>query len=106
MAETLKHLSENARNLAEGSEISDEELSRIWSNLTTPETNEQFKASAAAASEHMLPEMMPLIQNMMQSLLSKDILYPALKDLIVKVSCHSKVTYLNLISLFFLIAVP
>ncbi|RWS04121.1 peroxisomal biogenesis factor 19-like isoform X1 [Dinothrombium tinctorium] len=74
LSETLKNLTENAKSLAENTDISDEELQKIWMNLK----------ESGATEGSAFPDMLPLVTNMMQSLLSKDILHPALKDLTVK----------------------
>jgi len=87
--ETLQNLVQSAQNIATDSEVSDDELARIWSSLgmqgANPEAGNQlppdfgrlFSGEAAGGG----PEFMHLITNMMQNFLSKELLYPALKDL-------------------------
>jgi hypothetical protein len=41
-------------------------------------------------------DLLPFMQQMMQSLLSKDILYPALKDIVDKVFCSIECSYCTL----------
>lgn len=84
MSSTLKNLTENAKTIAESSDISQEELSRIWGNLGIADPGAGDNGGGGGAGG-MLPDIMPLVTNMMQNLLSKDVLYPALKDLTVKV---------------------
>ncbi|RWS28688.1 hypothetical protein B4U80_09375 [Leptotrombidium deliense] len=81
LSETLKNLTENARSLAENSDVSDDELSKIWQNM-----NESVGGGFSGSAENnaIFQDMMPLVTNMMQSLLSKEVLHPALKDLIIK----------------------
>ena len=80
MNETLKNLSENAKSIAENSDMNPEELAKIWENLGIKDD------STPSGPSGMLPDIMPLVTNMMQNLLSKEVLYPALKDLTAKVS--------------------
>ncbi|KAI1287272.1 Peroxisomal biogenesis factor 19 [Halotydeus destructor] len=77
LSETLKNLSENAKSIGDNADISQEELAKIWANLgaENPGTD---------AAGGMMPDIMPLVTSMMQNLLSKDVLYPALKDLTAK----------------------
>ncbi|KAK7868510.1 hypothetical protein R5R35_001917 [Gryllus longicercus] len=68
ISETLKNLSEGAENLQ--NVFPDENLLKMLGPMGMPGEGTD--------------EMLPFIQNMMQSLLSKEILYPALKDLLDK----------------------
>jgi peroxin-19 len=76
--DTLKNLSENAQSLINNGGLSDDihqdELTRMLQQLGVPE-GETGEAAG------VLPDIMPMITQMMQNLLSKEILYPALKDL-------------------------
>lgn len=67
ISQTLKHLSENAENL----QSQFPELASMFSGLGMGE------GSGSG-------DLFPFMQQMMQSLLSKDILYPALKDIVDK----------------------
>lgn len=70
ISQTLKNLSEGAENLQ--NPFSDDELMKMMGGLGLGEgTNEGS-------------EFMPFMQQMMQSLLSKEILYPALKEIFDK----------------------
>lgn len=73
LQETLKKMTDNVQSLPNHSDIPEEELAKIWANLGM--------TAEGAAGNGMLPDIMPFVTNMMQNLLSKDILYPALKDL-------------------------
>ena len=73
LQDTLKKMSENVQSLPNNPDIPEEELAKIWANLGMSGDNE--------AANGVLPNIMPFVTNMMQNLLSKDILYPALKDL-------------------------
>lgn len=64
--------------------MSEEELAKMWSKMGLGEGVNPGSLPGAG----MLPDIMPLVTNMMQNLLSKDILYPALTDLSAKVSDH------------------
>lgn len=74
LQDTLKKMTENVQSLPNNTDIPDEELAKIWANLG-------MNGGESGASNGVLPDIMPLVTNMMQNLLSKDILYPALKDL-------------------------
>lgn len=76
--ETLRNLADNAKSIADNSEISQDELAKIWANLGINDGDH--------TAGGLLPDIMPLVTNMMQNLLSKEVLYPALKDLTAKVS--------------------
>ncbi|KAK6633876.1 hypothetical protein RUM44_004483 [Polyplax serrata] len=72
IAQTLKNLSENAENLQ--NQLTDEDLMNIlgtFSNVTDS-SNQDGNG------------LLPLMQQMMQNLLSKDILYPALSGIVEK----------------------
>lgn len=69
ISQTLKNLSEGAENLQ--SQFSEEDIANIFSGLGIAEGSEGG-------------DFLPFMQQMMQSLLSKDILYPALKDIVDK----------------------
>lgn len=78
LQDTLKKMSDNMQSLPKNADIPEEEMAKIWSNLG------MNGESAAANGSGILPDIMPLVTNMMQNLLSKDILYPALKELTEK----------------------
>lgn len=95
MTSTLKNLSEKAKSLAEGDgdgdgQLSEEELAKLWSQMGLGQGGPGLGGGAGGGQlpggAGMLPDIMPLVTNMMQNLLSKDILYPALTDLSAKVS--------------------
>ena len=67
-------MSDNVQSLPTHADIPEEELAKMWSNLG-------MGGDRTSAANGLLPDIMPLVTNMMQNLLSKDILYPALKDL-------------------------
>lgn len=48
---------------------------------------ELAKAFGGAGAEGQAEDLMPMMQGLMQSLLSKDILYPSLKEISSKVLC-------------------
>jgi peroxin-19 len=66
-------MSDNVQSLPNHSDIPEEELAKIWKNLGVN--------PADGAANGLLPDIMPFVTNMMQNLLSKYILYHALKDL-------------------------
>lgn len=72
--ETLRNMSKNMESLPNPSEIPEEEMAKMWSKLGLGVSPDQ-------AANGSIPDIMPLVTNMMQNLLSKEILYPALKDL-------------------------
>lgn len=51
----------------------DENLAKVWSKLNSD--------LGGAGEGGGLPDLMPMVTNLMQNLLSKSVLYPALKDL-------------------------
>ena len=78
--ETLKNLTENAQSLINNGpegDVPDDELARMLSQLGMGSGDGGDPSSGGG----ILPDIMPMITQMMQNLLSKDILYPALKDL-------------------------
>lgn len=71
--DTIKGLTEGAQNIPE---MSPEELAGIFNN---------FDLNAAPEGEtDQLPELMPLMHNVMQRLMSKELLYPSLKEIVDK----------------------
>ena len=74
--DTLKNLTENAKTLADGGGLDDDELAKIWGKLGADISN--------GGANGNLPDIMPMVTNLMQNLLSKSVLYPALKDLTEK----------------------
>lgn len=71
ISQTLKNLSEGTENLQ--TQFSDEDIANMFSNLGVGDN------TAAEGGDFV-----PFMQQMMQSLLSKEILYPALKDIVDK----------------------
>lgn len=71
--DTIKDLTEGAQNIPE---MSPEELAGIFSNFDLNEP--------AEADSDQLPELMPLMHNVMQKLMSKELLYPSLKEIVDK----------------------
>ncbi|KAJ4443310.1 peroxisomal biogenesis factor 19 [Periplaneta americana] len=69
ISQTLKNLSEGTENIQ--TQFSDEDIANMFSNLGVSDSSEGG-------------DFLPFMQQMMQSLLSKDILYPALKDIVDK----------------------
>lgn len=77
LKDTLKNLSENAKGLAEGGGgMNDDELAKIWGKLSADIENGETSGN--------LPDIMPMVTNLMQNLLSKNVLYPALKEMTEK----------------------
>lgn len=72
LANTLKGLAENAENVLDPS---NDEFNQLFNNLA--KGNE-------SGGDDILPNFLPLMQDVMQKLLSKELLYPALKDMVVK----------------------
>ncbi|XP_067128965.1 peroxisomal biogenesis factor 19 [Centruroides vittatus] len=72
LANTLKGLAENTENIFE---TSNEDFKQLLNNLA--KDNE-------AGSDDIMPNFLPLMQDIMQKLLSKELLYPALKDIVDK----------------------
>ncbi|XP_071480110.1 peroxisomal biogenesis factor 19-like [Diadema antillarum] len=68
LADTMTRLAQNARDLQEG-QIPDEELLRSLGGMNLEEGD---------------AELLPMVQTMMHSLLSKDVLYPSLKEVVDK----------------------
>ncbi|XP_063959591.1 peroxisomal biogenesis factor 19-like [Lytechinus pictus] len=68
LADTLNRLAQNAKDLQDG-QVPDEELLRSFGGMNLEGGN---------------AELLPMVQTMMQSLLSKDILYPSLKEVVDK----------------------
>lgn len=66
--ETLKEISENSSNLTPG-EPSEEELKKMFENL------------GMGGGEEDGSNILPMMEGMMQSLLSRELLYPAMKDM-------------------------
>ena len=79
LQETLKTISEKAQTVVgQENNLSEEELAKIWSNLGIGSEEDETGANGFA-------NLMPLMTNMMQNLLSKELLYPALSELVEKV---------------------
>lgn len=82
LTDTLKSLSQNAESLIKdnrAANLPQDDLSRMLQQLGVPEDG-----MPEGAGGGLIPDIMPMITQMMQNLLSKDILYPALKDLTSK----------------------
>lgn len=81
LRDTLKTISEKAQHVVgQENNLSEEELARIWSNLNIdPNGGDEANGGSSFA------DLMPLMTNMMQNLLSKELLYPALSELVEKV---------------------
>lgn len=76
--DTLKNLTENAKKvLAQENGLADDELAKIWGKLGGDLGN-------GGGTNGTIPDLMPMVTNLMQNLLSKSVLYPALKDLTEK----------------------
>ncbi|CAG2174485.1 unnamed protein product [Oppiella nova] len=76
--ETLKTISEKAQTVVgQENNLSEEELAKIWSNLGMGGDEEDTGANS-------FTNLVPLMTNMMQNLLSKELLYPALSELAEK----------------------
>jgi len=69
LEETLANMRKESEGL--GKEPTEEELQAIFSNLSM----------SKGGMEEGLNNLLPMMEGMMQSLLSKDLLYPAIKDL-------------------------
>ena len=82
LQDTLKKMTENMQSLPNRCDIPEEELARIWANLGVGADDSATSSSGGGGGGGVLPDIMPLVTNMMQNLLSKDILFPALKDLV------------------------
>lgn len=85
LSETLKKLSESAQSIGENGDISDEELAKLWGSISDA-TGVPAPDLDALENEESYSELMPLVTNLMQNLLSKQVLYPSIKDLSTKVS--------------------
>lgn len=72
LAETLKGVTENTQNMADPPI---EDLSRLLADLGV---------GGSSRGDEQIPDIMPFMQNVMQNLLSKELLYPALKDIVDK----------------------
>eukprot|EP00057_Strongylocentrotus_purpuratus_P006758 XP_011661232.1 PREDICTED: peroxisomal biogenesis factor 19 [Strongylocentrotus purpuratus] len=72
LTDTLTRLAQNAKDLQEGG-VPDEELLRSFGGMNIEGDN---------------AELLPMVQTMMQSLLSKDILYPSLKEVVDKIAVN------------------
>ena len=85
LKDTLKTISEKAQQVTgdQGEQLSEDELAKIWSNLGIG--GDADGADDADAMNGSFANLMPLMTNMMQNLLSKELLYPALNDLLEKV---------------------
>ena len=96
LRDTLKTISEKAQNVVgQESNLSEEELARIWSNLNIDPEEDPNGGSGGFAN------LMPLMTNMMQNLLSKELLYPALSELVEKVRIYKTLQISTQIVLFF-----
>lgn len=74
LKETLEQMSKETAGL--GAQPSEEELQALFSNLGMP--------GSQGGQGPGLDNLMPMMEGMMQSLLSKDLLYPAMKELAEK----------------------
>ncbi|XP_053210502.1 peroxisomal biogenesis factor 19-like [Panonychus citri] len=74
--ETMKSLSESAKSINSDGDISEEELSRLWNKLGI-----SGEGQGDQNEEGVVPEVFSLVTNLMQNLLSKQVLYPSIKDL-------------------------
>ncbi|XP_046382487.1 peroxisomal biogenesis factor 19 [Ischnura elegans] len=73
IAQTLKNLSEGSHNLQ--SPMSDEDLMKMFGSMGLGGEDSSFPSDG---------DFLPILQTMMQSLLSKDVLLPALQDMVEK----------------------
>ncbi|XP_071441932.1 peroxisomal biogenesis factor 19 [Hetaerina americana] len=73
IAQTLKNLSEGTNNLQ--SPMTDEDLMKMFGSMGLGGEDSSFPSDG---------DFLPVLQTMMQSLLSKDVLLPALQDMVEK----------------------
>lgn len=71
--DTIKGLTEGAQNIPE---MSPEELAGMFGNFDLNEPGQ--------VDTDQLPELMPLMHNVMQRLMSKELLYPSIKEIVEK----------------------
>lgn len=90
--ETMKSLSESAKSINSDGDISEEELSRLWNKLGI-----SGEGQGDQNEEGVVPEVFSLVTNLMQNLLSKQVLYPSIKDLSERVSDHFRLVFLSIL---------
>merc|ERR1712083_810335 len=78
LAATIAQMTANTAQL--GKEPSEEELQSMFSSLGTADGG----VPGTAGLQDGLTNLMPIMEGMMQSLLSKDLLYPAMKEMAEK----------------------
>lgn len=71
--DTIRGLTEGAQNIPE---MSPEELAGMFNNFDLNDPSQ--------GGTDQLPELMPLMHNVMQKLMSKELLYPSLKEIVDK----------------------
>lgn len=82
---TLKTISDKAEAISgEEGIVSEEEIAKMFANMAELE-KEACSSNSQDANSAELNNIMPLMSNIMQNLLSKEFLYPTLSDLNLKV---------------------
>ncbi|XP_074599246.1 peroxisomal biogenesis factor 19 [Brevipalpus obovatus] len=79
LTDTLKNLCEGAQKINQNKDledISDEEFSKFWTSIC-----ESAGVPPNAPEEGGEPDILPFVTNFMQNMLSKQVLYPSMKDL-------------------------
>lgn len=84
LSETVKKLSESAQAIGEKGELNDDELAKLWNSLSKP-GGLLPSESDALENDEAYSDFMPMVTNLMQNLLSREVLYPSIKDLSTKV---------------------
>lgn len=83
---TLRIISEKAKDIA-GDEniVSEDDIANTLANLAELNSGGESGNAGAEGAQTDLKNIMPLMSNIMENLLSKDFLYPTLSDLSTKV---------------------
>ena len=79
LSDTLKNLCEGAQKINQNKdldEISDEEFAKLWGSIC-----ESAGVAPTDSEKDAEPDILPFVTNFMQNLLSKQVLYPSMKDL-------------------------
>lgn len=98
---TLRIISDKAKDIA-GDEniVSEDDIAKTLANLAELNSGGDSESDGAEGGQTDLKNIMPLMSNIMENLLSKDFLYPTLSDLSSKV-CFNFLLLHNIYSFYF-----
>lgn len=99
---TLRIISDKAKDIA-GDEniVSEDDIAKTLANLAELNSGGESEGDGVEGGQTDLKNIMPLMSNIMENLLSKDFLYPTLSDLNSKVCLCQSYLCQNIYSFYF-----